>query len=313
MSISTPPTAPSRSNPSTFSTLADAFLSWLSTTFVTELNATIAAMNTNDTISASTSSVAIGTGSKSFTVDTGKSYQVGMSVKIAYDSSNWMHGEVTSYNSGTGALVVNVTLVSGSGTQASWTITLSGPSLGLTTFITTLLDDANAAAALTTLGVSAFVQTLLDDADAAAALATLGASPEPWMIDIDIFNTPGAQTNFSTSGSSTNFATFGYLTSSGAQNAEISWPVVLSAGTWTFSMMHATDTNRGIYSVQLDTVEKGTIDGYAGAAYNVLSTVPNISITTPGKKTLTLKMATKNGSSSSYIGTIQHVRLIRTA
>ncbi len=39
-----------------------------------------------------------------------------------------------------------------------------------------LLDDANAAAQLTTLGVSAYAQTLLDDANAAAARTTLGAT-----------------------------------------------------------------------------------------------------------------------------------------
>lgn len=39
-----------------------------------------------------------------------------------------------------------------------------------------LLDDADAAAQLTTLGVSAFAQTLLDDPDAATARTTLGIS-----------------------------------------------------------------------------------------------------------------------------------------
>jgi alpha-tubulin suppressor-like RCC1 family protein len=38
-----------------------------------------------------------------------------------------------------------------------------------------LIDDADAATALTTLGISAFAKTLLDDADAATALITLGA------------------------------------------------------------------------------------------------------------------------------------------
>jgi hypothetical protein len=38
-----------------------------------------------------------------------------------------------------------------------------------------LLDDADAAAMLTTLGISAYIQTLLDDADAATARATLAA------------------------------------------------------------------------------------------------------------------------------------------
>lgn len=43
------------------------------------------------------------------------------------------------------------------------------------TFIQTLLDDADASTALTTLGFSSFIKTLLDDTDAATARATLGA------------------------------------------------------------------------------------------------------------------------------------------
>lgn len=47
-----------------------------------------------------------------------------------------------------------------------------------------LLDDADAAAQLTTLGISAFVQTILDDANAAAVLTTIGAAASGANTDI---------------------------------------------------------------------------------------------------------------------------------
>ncbi len=50
-------------------------------------------------------------------------------------------------------------------------------SVGVSTFMAGLLNDEDAAAALTTLGVSAFVKTLLDDTSAKAARATLAALP----------------------------------------------------------------------------------------------------------------------------------------
>jgi hypothetical protein len=80
------------------------------------------ALSTNGT---STTSVAIGTGSKSFTTQTGLGYLVGMTLRLAFDSVNYMTGDVTSYNTGTGALVVNVTSVVGSGTRTSWVISMA--------------------------------------------------------------------------------------------------------------------------------------------------------------------------------------------
>lgn len=73
-------------------------------------------------ISTSTTSLAIGTGSKSFTTQTGKAWVPGHSIAIvsAANATNSMTGTVTSYNSGTGALVVNVTTTGGSGTYADW-------------------------------------------------------------------------------------------------------------------------------------------------------------------------------------------------
>lgn len=76
----------------------------------------------------STTSVLVGLGSKSLTIQTGKAYSVGQSVVIAdtsAPSNNWMFGQITSYNSGTGALVVMVVQTFGSGTIAAWTISIS--------------------------------------------------------------------------------------------------------------------------------------------------------------------------------------------
>ena len=47
-----------------------------------------------------------------------------------YDVSNTMQGTVTSYNSGTGAMVANITTVVGSGTYAAWTVNLFGAAGG---------------------------------------------------------------------------------------------------------------------------------------------------------------------------------------
>lgn len=75
----------------------------------------------------SSSSVAIGTGSKSFTTAKFYTWAVGMWVTItsAANPANYMFGQVTAYTAATGALVVDVDSVGGSGTLSDWTIALS--------------------------------------------------------------------------------------------------------------------------------------------------------------------------------------------
>lgn len=87
----------------------------------------VAAPGTNST---STTSILVTQVPKNFTTQTGKTYVVGAYVLIVRTSNvfTWMFGQITAYNSGTGAMTVNVLRVQGSGTFTDWTIILSAPS-----------------------------------------------------------------------------------------------------------------------------------------------------------------------------------------
>jgi len=73
----------------------------------------------------SVTSNTIGTGAKTFTTQTGLGFVTGMAIRVANSGVNYITADVTSYNSGTGSLVINGTAVSGSGTFTSWTISLA--------------------------------------------------------------------------------------------------------------------------------------------------------------------------------------------
>lgn len=120
--------------------------------------ATLAQLTTTTT---SSSSVLIGTGAKTFTVPAGLGFVVGMTLRIANTSTKYMTGDVTSYSGTT--LVVNVTAVTGSGTLASWAISLAAT--GASTAGTISFTPAGAIAATN-------VQTAIQELDTEkAALA----------------------------------------------------------------------------------------------------------------------------------------------
>ncbi len=74
----------------------------------------------------SVTSLLISVASKSLTVGTGLALAIGQIVVLANSASNTMTGTITAYTSGTGALTVNVTSVTGAGTFASWSVALQG-------------------------------------------------------------------------------------------------------------------------------------------------------------------------------------------
>ena len=74
----------------------------------------------------STTSNSVSNGSKNFTVDINLSYIPLQEILVVFNPANHMHGEVTSYNPATGALVVDIKTHTGSGTYTSWVLNLDG-------------------------------------------------------------------------------------------------------------------------------------------------------------------------------------------
>lgn len=110
----------------------------------------------NETYSTSSTSVTIANGSRTFTVGTGLTLPNGTIVRMAnaatgttYDYSPYILGPVTSYNSGTGQLVINATEVSTGGlvTYDDWRLIRDGAS-GPGNYWNTMLADVQAFADL---------------------------------------------------------------------------------------------------------------------------------------------------------------------
>lgn len=144
---------------------------------------------------------------------------------------------------------------------------------------------------------------------------TLVSASDPWIIDIDPFMTATAHTNWDNLTQSSILIYGATKDSSGVQNDEINWDVVVPAGVWTFELMHFRDVDRGIYTVYFDTTVVGTIDGYGLVPVRNRrdSLAGLVFASTTAKRRLKLKMATKGGLSSGYLGSIQHVQLKRIA
>jgi len=157
------------------------------------------------------------------------------------------------------------------------------------------------------------VLAVKDDAGVETVLGAGGSGVDNWLIDLNPLTGSHGNTNWTTMNIDAAEIWAADIESSGAQNDEIYWDLGISGGTWDFSLLHHKGSNRGIYTVSIDGSSIGTIDGYNGSpSKNIISVITGASITA-GKRRLKLKMATKNGSSSNYFGTIGIIQLRRTA
>lgn len=149
----------------------------------------------------------------------------------------------------------------------------------------------------------------------------------PWLVDIiPMISEPSATTGtWTLTGGFSEAVTYpfgrNYATGnnvpvaliSAAQNDAISWKIVLSAGTWDIHLHVRKSTNTGIFTVKIDGASVGTADSYAAAAAYGKISVTGVSVASDGVKTLQLLMATKNASSSGYLGELFGISLRRTA
>lgn len=102
-------------------------------------------------------------------------------------------------------------------------------------------------------------------------------------------------------------------TGAGAQNDEIGWYIWMRAGTHTLHLRYVTNTNKGIASIRIDDVEVATQDFYAASPAVGYTEYPGIVVAASSLKKLSLKMATKNASSSGYGYVLDSVGALRTA
>ena len=112
----------------------------------------------------------------------------------------------------------------------------------------------------------------------------------------------------------TYFASNYFNNSTSAQNDEFSFQAFLMEGTWSFKIIGQEWGNGAISTIAIDASDVGTMDWYAGASSCIVSrTINNIAVATSGLKTITVKLATRNGSSSGWAMHFSTIQLTRTA
>lgn len=228
------------------------------------------------TSTTSSSSVLIGTGAKTFTVPAGLGFVVGMTLRIANSSTNYMTGDVTSYSSTT--LVMNITAVAGSGTLASWNISMAA--IGASTAATVSNAPAGNIAATT-------VQAAINELDSEKLSSAAGAVTDTNLNSIITASTVGSNDNIPV----ITYSAKGRITAvSSASKITIGTQIATTSGTshdftsipsWVKRitiMLNGVSTNgTSVKQIQIGDTGGIEITGYGGSGFSATATWSNMS------------------------------------
>ena len=136
-------------------------------------------------LTSSTTSNTVSNGAKTFTVGTGLAYTPTQDITIVNDAAHHMHAVVTTYNSTTGVLVVDVNSHTGTGTYTAWTVNVGGissaviPTDGATGTVLTKASSTNYDAVWSTPSVAVGGITGLGTGVATALAVNVGSAGAP--------------------------------------------------------------------------------------------------------------------------------------
>jgi len=136
----------------------------------------------------------------------------------------------------------------------------------------------------------------------------------PWNIQITPAFTPSRSQGFSTISINASYIFCHSRNASGFIGDYMAWDLGIAKGTWSFELLFNSEVNRGILTLQIDQVEKATIDTYSATpTYNLRQTITGIIIPISKKIELKLIVNSKNPSSSAYYLAFLGAKLTRTA
>jgi hypothetical protein len=141
-----------------------------------------------------------------------------------------------------------------------------------------------------------------------------GTDEGPWMHTIPLTTEAAVKVGNWQYNADPNSAVGGNVyNASNAQNDEIGWDLLLSAGTWRVTILAIPSANRAIASVLLDGVVAGAIDAYnAALSYNAPLSV-DIVVPRSGKHRISFKAATRNVAAIGWYISWEQIQLRRTA